>query len=352
MKIKDTIKLSVDSLFKGGPAELKNLIFAYFNLKAEPQKMSSQPLFVQIEPTLYCNLQCNMCVNPLSKREKRHMGLEEFKIILQKMPFVRKISLVGAGEPLLNPQLFQMISHAVKKGIRTGFATNGMLLDAENCQKIIDCGAHWVNISIDSADKEKFEAIRKGADFNLILEGIKRLLQIRGKGTLPEASLWFVLMQDNQEELAKVIHLAKGTGIKKVFAQLEHHWNNAQLKKNIAHRGSEDFWEKLRANLSKARAAAKSLGVYFEYVNVPDTKSRRGCKWPWKSCYLTAEGFITPCCLQSANPEVINFGNVLKEDFKDIWNNLSYQKFRDFLKSDTAPQACLGCSAYYKRLKI
>lgn len=352
MKISEAVKLSFDSLLKGGLPGLKNLTFAYYNLMVEPSKMSSQPLFIQIEPTLHCNLQCNMCVNPLSKREKRHIGLEEFKMILQKMPFVRKISLVGAGEPLLNPELFQMISYATRKSILTGFATNGMLLNAENCQKIRDSGTHWVNVSIDSADKKQFEAIRKGADYNIILEGIKRLIDTKTNRTIPEISLWFVLMRDNLKELNGVIRMAKELGIKKVFAQLEHHWNNPRLKKNTAHHGSLGFSAQLRDTLSEAKKEAKRLGIGFEHVNTPDPKAKRACKWPWKSCYVTAEGFITPCCLQGADPEMINFGNIFKEDFQDIWNNRSYQEFRRVLKSDEPPVICLGCSAYYKWFKV
>lgn len=351
MTLGEAIKISAYSLENEGIPGLKNLILAYLNLQIEPLRMSSRPLMVQIEPTLHCNLKCDMCVNPLTEREKRHMRLDEFKEIFYRIPFIRKISLVGAGEPLLNPDIFNMISYANSKDILVGFATNGMLLNPENCQKIIDSGAHWVNISIDSADKERFEAIRKGANLKVILEGTKRLLQTKGKRNLPEISLWFVLMKDNLTELPKVINLAKDIGVNKVFAQLEHHWNNTRLKENIVSRNSEDFLQKLIATFKNAKIAAKKAGVYFNYVNVPNTRGKRSCKWPWQSCYISVEGFITPCCLQGWSPEVINFGNILKEDFKDIWNSLSYRNFRKVLKSKTPPKICIDCPSYYRKLE-
>lgn len=352
MRFSSLLKILTCSLKRKGISGLRNLILAYLNLKIEPLRMSSEPLIVQIEPTIHCNLKCYMCINPLTEREKRNMRLNEFRKILEDMPFVRKISLVGAGEPLLNPDLFDMISYANAKGILIGFATNGMLLNTENCQKIINSRTSWVNISIDSADKEKFEDIRKGANFDLILDGIKLLLKIKGKRRLPDISLWFVLMNDNLTEIPKVIWLAKNLEIRKVFVQLGHHWNNAQLKGHIAKRNSEDFFQRVASTLKCAEITAKKTGVYFDYVNVPDKAGKRACKWPWKSCYITTEGFITPCCLQGSNPDILNFGNILNDNFRDIWNNISYQKFREVLKSDIAPKICIGCSSYYKKVKI
>ena len=329
-----------------------NLIRAASDLYREPLQVASCPIYIQIEPTLYCNLECKMCVNPLNNRERRHMQLKEFKTILEYIPSVSKISLVGAGEPLLNPDLFDMIDYAKSKGIMIGFATNGTLLNDNVCKGIIESKTDWVNISLDSADKDTYENIRKRASLEALLDNIRSFSAMKADTQIPEISLWFVIMKDNITGLPEVIKLASDLGVKKVSAQLEHNWSNEQIKNRMAGKQAGSLQEALRGVLKKAQAKAKEFGIKFNYVNIPDVSSRRSCKWPWKSCYITVEGFVTPCCLQGANPDVINFGNIFKESFDRIWNGFEYQEFRGRLKSKMPPEICIGCPGYHKRLEL
>lgn len=352
MRFGEKLDIAIQALKQDHAAGLKNLLAAYDNLLKEPLEMSSYPLIIQIEPTLHCNLECGMCVNPLSKRKKRHMALDEFRRIVDSLRFLRKISLVGAGEPLLNPAIFDMTAYAKSKDIHIGFATNGMLLNDSVCRKIVDSRLDWINISVDSANKDRYETIRKGADFGLLSGNMRRLVKAKGNKSYPEISAWFVIMQDNLSELPDVIKLSRDNGIGKVSAQLEHSWNDDSLKKKIAAAERKDFMVKIRDVLKEARRTAFESNVEFEYVNVPDNTAPRACKWPWKSCYITAEGFVTPCCLHGSDPTVINFGNILENDFYAIWNGAGYQDFRRSLVSASPPKICAGCTAYHRTLKI
>lgn len=352
MNFSKFISMPIKSLKKNGILGLKNVFYVYLNLKKEPLKMTSLPLLIQIEPTTYCNLKCQMCINPVISRDRRHMSLDEFKKILDKMPSVAKISLVGAGEPLMNPSLFDMLKYAKEKGIAIGFATNGMFLSNEVCKKIIETETDWVNISMDSANQEKYEMIRKDANFNLLLNNIKNLIRLKNHKRLPEASLWFVIMVENFKELPEMIKCAKELGVKNVSAQLAHSWNSDIIKSIISGLNFVSFKEELKTTLKITKQFAQRNRIKFDYVNIPDDSLGRKCKWPWKSCYITAEGFVTPCCLQGADPEIINFGNLFKNDFEDIWNNSAYQSFRKALKSGLPPDICSGCTAYYSKIKI
>lgn len=350
MRLKEIIKISIHSFRRDGVSALINLSSAYFNSHREPLKMSSGPLLIQIEPTLHCNLKCSMCINPISGRKKRHMRFDEFRKILDSIHSVCKISLVGAGETLLNPEIFEMISYAKSKGILIGFATNGMLLSEDICQKIINTRVGWVNISIDSADKDKFEAIRQGADFDIFLNNIKRIVEIKGNNKLPEISLWFVIMENNLSELIPVIRLAKNLRIKEVLSQLQHCWGNEHFKNNASELEIRHFYEEVKSTLKYARTVAGEVKVHFDYVNIPDNSLGRSCKWPWRSCYITADGFVTPCCIHGTDPGILNFGNIFEEKFNDIWNNKLYQNFRQQLKSNAIPPLCIGCPSYYRKI--
>lgn len=352
MKIKDAAKLAVETLVKCGPAGCVGLMRSYVNLVSEPDVMSTGPLMIQVEPTLHCNLECAMCVNPLTSRIKRHMPFRDFQKIIDDIPSLKKISLVGAGEPLLNPDIFKMTAYAKSRGILTGFATNAMLLDDEMCAKIINSGLDWINISVDSADKKKYEKIRKGAGFDALLENSERLVSVIGRRPAPELSIWFVIMKDNLDDLPGVIALAGSLGIARVSAQLEHSWSDERLRSNMIKRDGMEFRENIRRIMETARQTAQRANVSISFVNVPDETSGRACKWPWKSSYITAEGFVTPCCLQGSDPTKVNFGNILKQDFEVIWNGAAYQDFRAALKSGTPPDICRGCTSYFKSIRI
>lgn len=350
MKAADVAEVLLGSLKRTGLPGLRNLFLAFLNLKLEPLKMSSYPAIVQVEPTVYCNLECVMCANPLSVRQRKHMTFAEFKNIINSMPFLRKISLVGTGEPLLNPDLFKMVSYSKSKGILIGFATNAVLLDERNSKNILDSCVDWLNISIDSADKNSFETIRKGARFDTVTKNTKRFMEMRGKSGLPDVSIWFVIMKENISDLPGVIKLSRSLGISKVSAQLEHNWSNDKIKGDMEERYSGDFYNRIKEFLREAKDVADKEGVSFYYVNVPDPHSARACQWPWKSCYVTVEGFVTPCCIHGSNPDVINFGNIFEKSFSQIWNSPKYQEFRKRLKSNVPPEICIGCTSYYKKI--
>jgi MoaA/NifB/PqqE/SkfB family radical SAM enzyme len=349
MNVRDALKVVGMSLKRG---DLKNLAMAYLNLKLEPSAMSSYPIMIQIEPTVHCNLECVMCANPISSRKKRHMSLSEFKKIVDGMPHLKKMSLVGAGEPLMNPELFDMITYAKSRGIMIGFATNAMLLDEASSKNILESGADWLNISIDSADRDRYEAIRKGAKLETVKKNIKRFMEMKGKSPAPDVSVWFVMMRENLTDLPDVIELSKSLGVKKVCAQLEHNWSNDKIKGDMRDRYSMAFYARVRGILAMAKKTAEREGGSFDYVNVPDPASSRACKWPWKSCYITAEGFVTPCCLQGSDPGIMNFGNIFTSDFFDIWNSPAYRDFRKALRSKEIPRICVECTAYPRTMRL
>jgi len=94
--------------------------------------------------------------------------------------------------------------------------------------------------------------------------------------------------------------------------------------------------------------------VTFSDISNNDSKNKK-CDWPWRSLYVTCDGYLTPCCMQGSDPELINFGNMFKSPIKDILNNEKYQQFRNKLRSKKLiPLVCVNCPAYFRQkvLKI
>ena len=343
--MKEKFTIIKDSIILNKMGGVFNLIRTARTIFSEPLYTASFPIYIQIEPATICNLKCKMCIAPYWEKREPYLSLEKFKIITEQFPYLRKISLVGAGEPLLNPDIFEIIRWAKSRKILIGFATNGMLLTKRNIGNILNSGTDWLNISVDGATKETHERIRQGGDFDLVINNIKELVEAK-KDNKTDISLWFLGMRDNIEELPQMVKLASGLGIKKLNMQTVHYWGRQDWKLRLDGQRLDDGLVKLKSIILEAITTAKKYNILFNYVNTPFNKSKRVCKWPWKSCYITVEGFVTPCCLHGSDPNNINFGNIFIDDFRDIWNNRAYQEFRKMLKSDKPPSLCVGCTGY------
>lgn len=82
---------------------------------------------VYLEITNCCNLACSFC--PGTKRKKHFLTPEEFRILAEKIrPYTEYVYLHLMGEPLLHPQLPELLAIVEELGFRAMITTNGTLL--------------------------------------------------------------------------------------------------------------------------------------------------------------------------------------------------------------------------------
>lgn len=122
-----------------------------------------------------CNLRCHYCMpeEGIELRDKgEFMSQEElFQITDTFLDFgIKKIRLSG-GEPLIKKNIAAILSHLGKKNIELTITTNGVLLD-RYWSELKDAGVHTLNISIDSLNKEKFNAISRRDFFDRVYANI------------------------------------------------------------------------------------------------------------------------------------------------------------------------------------
>jgi radical SAM protein with 4Fe4S-binding SPASM domain len=81
--------------------------------------------------------------------------------------------LFSGGEPLMRPDLFELIEYAVERGLRTVISTNGTLITTDMARKIKQNGVSYVGISLDGIGEinDKFRGV-SGA-FDRAVQGIK-----------------------------------------------------------------------------------------------------------------------------------------------------------------------------------
>ena len=82
---------------------------------------------IYVEITNVCNLNCSFC--PKNSRAKRFMSTEEFDLITNEIsPLTNTICLHLMGEPLLHPNLKEILEISSKKNLGVYLTTNGTLI--------------------------------------------------------------------------------------------------------------------------------------------------------------------------------------------------------------------------------
>lgn len=316
----------------------------------EPASMAGGPLFLQVEPTILCNLECAFCINPSLPRARTSLSLAKFQELLRQVPGVAKISLVGIGESFINKDLWSIIRHAKVYGIEIGTTTNGTFLTDRLLHEILDSGLDWLNFSIDGATKDTYERMRPGATFEEVLANIKRITAALNGRPRPTLAVWFLSNRENIHELPAMVDVVRDLGITSLNTQGVHYWGHPDWHESAQKANAIDD---LVAVLNETRRRASAAGVEFKWQNMPDPSAARACKWPWRGAYITSDGTVTPCCENGSNPARINFGSVFERPFSEIWNSEEYQAFRRELKSTGhRPDICVDCPSYHKTIDL
>lgn len=117
-----------------------------------------------LEITTCCNLSCSFC--PGAKRPAAFLSPEDFRTLAAKLrPYGQYLYLHVMGEPLLHPQLPELLEICRALGFRATLTTNGTLLPKKQAALLDASALRKVSISLHS-----FEANEAG-DFSAYLTG-------------------------------------------------------------------------------------------------------------------------------------------------------------------------------------
>jgi len=104
---------------------------------------------VHIEISNICNLQCSFC--PVVIRENKLMDIELFRdVIAQVAPLTELVCFHLMGDPLVHPQLAEMIQICDEYRAEIFLVTNGVLLRPEKYQLMLHERFYQINFSLHS----------------------------------------------------------------------------------------------------------------------------------------------------------------------------------------------------------
>ncbi|HEX2987355.1 MAG TPA: radical SAM protein [Chloroflexota bacterium] len=166
-----------------------------------------------VEPTNLCNLRCRTCVRNSWSDPQGTMSIELYRRMadgLRNLPSLRQVNFWGIGEPLLHPDIVEMVELAKGLGARTQMITNGLLLTRELGAGLLSVGLDSLVVSVDGASPEVQADVRSGADLNRMKNNLIGLREVclEREMAWPEIGIEFVAMRSNVDQLREIRSLA------------------------------------------------------------------------------------------------------------------------------------------------
>ena len=280
-------------------------------------RIASVPRLLMLEVTNACNLKCKMCGNRNMKRPRGMMCLDLGKRAICEAAKIgiQEVALYTTGEPLLYPQLDQLIITAKKNNMYCFLTSNGTLLNKELAEMLCNSGLDSFKFSIDAASKEEYEAIREGGNFENLISNIKLLHETKIRlGSKLKIICGMVLMECNQE------HLSAFKTLFKPFA--------------------DDYLISKATNLGGKLKDSNDIKAHG--ITKP-----RPCRLLWDRIIINYDGKITACCVDFDADLV--YGDYNNSTLLEIWNNEIIQTWREnhFTGKVAMMPLCCDCNAPY-----
>jgi len=181
------------------------------NEKSEQKECHLNTIYFYL--TEGCNLACRHCWIAPKYQTGDHtypsLDLDLFRSILRqaKAMNVSAVKLTG-GEPLIHPQILEIMELIRTEDIRLTMETNGVLCTSEMAKEISLGKNAFVSVSIDAADPEIHEWVRgvKGC-FDAAVEGVRNLVKYKMR-----PQIIMTIMRRNKHQMEAIVRLAESLG--------------------------------------------------------------------------------------------------------------------------------------------
>lgn len=263
-----------------------------------------------LEISNICNLSCRFC--PGTKREARIMTPAEFRILAVRLrKHTEYLYLHLMGEPLLHPQLEELLSIAAELGFKVIITTNGTLLPERGALLLQSAAVHKVNVSLQS-----FEG-NGGDEPEDYLRACENFAAAAGEsGKLCVLRLW------------------NSGGFETL---------NPRMRAELARRFPQP-WEKFRRSLRLAPRVFLEPGDMFDWPDMSAEELGENC-----FCYglrdqvgVLCDGTVVPCCLDHDGD--IPLGNLFERELDEILASPRAGAIREgFSRRRAVEELCRRC---------
>ncbi|MGB8907143.1 MAG: GTP 3',8-cyclase MoaA [Candidatus Cybelea sp.] len=265
----------------------------------------SRPItYLRVSVTDKCNLRCIYCMPegglPWLRRDEILSYEEIAQIVLAAASVgVRAIRLTG-GEPLVRRDLSRLIATIASiPGIDDiALSTNGLLLE-EQLPELVTAGLRRINLSLDTLQEDRFEAIARRPGLDAVLRAIDNAISA---GLTPVKINCVVMRGKNDDELADFARLTSDRPIFVRFIEVMPVMENVGLQRD-AYVSSDEILERISAAGDLQQVIGPAGNGPARYFALPGAAGAIGVISPLSHDYcercnrvrLTADGRLRLC---------------------------------------------------------
>lgn len=306
--------------------------------KVEPfQKELSAPYRMDLAITYRCNNKCLHCYAG-GPRETKELTTQEWFLIIDKVfkLGIPQVVFTG-GEPTLRDYLPKLIAHTQEVGLVCGLVTNGRKLkDEAYFKSLVDAGLDHIQITLESHDPKVHDKITGiEGSWEETVQGLKNAIA-SPIYTISNTTLNLY----NVKDILKTIDFIYNLGLKQFACNsLIYSGKGPEVAKTFALEEAS-----MQPVLTQIRDYAQKLGMEFvwytptEYCVLNPLQLELGIK-SCSACRISMciepDGTVIPC-----QSYFVSLGNILKDEWKKIWQNPLCLKLR---ARKYVPDKCYDC---------
>ena len=303
-----------------------------------PAAPAHLPIGMLAELTYRCPLRCGYCSNPVQVDPVRdELTTGEWRSVLDQARALGVLQVhFSGGEPLLRPDLADLVAHARGLGMYTNLITSGVGLSHGRLDRLGTAGIDHVQLSVQHADTPAADAIAgmRAHERKIAAAGLIR------RADLP-LTINVVLHAANVERLDDIAALAADLGADRLeLAHAQYYgWGLRNRAALIPSAGQ------VRRAAAAAATVHERFGELMEIVYVePDhhTGRPKPCMngWGSRQFAVTPTGVVLPCLAAQQLPGPPP-PSVRKQDLAAIWHRS--ELFDRFRGTAWMPQPCRDC---------
>lgn len=278
------------------------------------------------EVTNACNLRCRQCHASSGKPLPNELTTEEGKKLLDDIAGIGEFRMLalGGGEPLVRPDIFELVAYARSLGLEISIATNGTLLTLEMAKEFKKMGVANIAVGINANDESVHEQItRVPGSFEKTRQAIYATKEVG-------MNLQFntTVMKENREAIPGLLDLASEVEAQIVLLYQLVPEGRGEEAMELSRREYRALTEMVaeKQKVSRAIIEPTCSPQYWAYLmkrkgdKPPALEMKlartlfKGCVAGSGLCYIKPDGEVWPC------PFVpLSGGNVRERSLKEIW---------------------------------
>lgn len=264
-------------------------------------RLAEFPPMVLFETTTACNMACAHCPHTALSKDSRwggEMDINLYRRLIDEIAAESPRTIVrpfNGGEPLMRPDIEDMIAYAKAKGIeRVSLNTNGLLLDARRARSLLSSGLDSIAFSLDALTARTYRKIHASGRFLEVTGNIEAFLKLnRGLRRRVDTAVSFVKQKDNQDE---------EIGFKEYWARRV---DSVIIRECHEHHGLVD-------PRARPRPAARA--------------ARYPCPYLWNRLIVRHDGKVSFCEMDWTGAHTV--GDAAVKPLKEIWRDAPYSGLR------------------------